>query len=149
LDDREQVEWFLDEDDFSTCTSWDLKHRAREGMLLVDSAGRAWRVVRVEPRDRVGSSWMRALRFLLQQNVYRVSQQLIEDTPLRLPEIQKRVCTSIAANPDRWRDDELIAGEDGPLVDEQRLLDQMQDDVRKTKTLAQLINVLWDQDLPD
>lgn len=58
-------------------------------------------------------------------------------------------CASITANPDRWRDDEAIAGEDGPPRDEQEMLDELQAGVRKAETLPQLINALYDEDLDD
>jgi len=57
-------------------------------------------------------------------------------------------CASIEANPDDWRDDEAIAGEDGPPREEQEMLDELQEAVRTAQTLPQLINALYREELP-
>ena len=146
---RERLDWFLDEEDFSTCTSWDLKVGARQGMLLADSAGRCWRIVRVLDLGVTRGFWERALRFVLQQSVHRISQEIVEEVPCLLSELKERVCVSIAANPDSWRDDEAIAGENGPPRDEQEMLDELQAAVRQARTLPQVINVLYGEHLTD
>jgi hypothetical protein len=145
---RECPEYFLDEEDFTTCTSWDLKFGSRLGMLLADSAGRYWRIERVEDLGVIRGFWERVLRFLLQQSVHRVAQELVEQKPLSFAALKERVCASIAANPDRWRDDEAIAGEDGPPRDEQELLEELQARVRNGATVPQVINALYDENLP-
>lgn len=146
---RKCLDYFLNEDDFSTCTSWDLKFGSREGMLLADSAGRYWRIERVQDLGVTRGFWERALRLLLQQSIHRISQEIIEERILPFAELQDRVCASIAANPDRWRDDEAIAGEDGPPRDEHKMLDELQAAVRKAKTVTQLINALYEEGLPE
>jgi hypothetical protein len=145
---RTCVEYFLNEDEFSTCTSWDLKFGSREGMFLADSAGRYWRIERVQDLGVTRGFWERVLRFLLQQSVHRISQELVEEGTLPFAELQDRICASIAANPDRWRDDEAIAGEDGPPRDEQEMLDELQAAVRKAETVPQIINAIYEEDLP-
>jgi hypothetical protein len=144
---RERLDWFLDEDDLSTCTALDLKAGARRGMLLADSGGRYWRVVRVDDLGVRGGFWERTLRFLLQQSVHRVCQEIVEEGALPLIDLKERVCASIAANPDSWRDDEIIAGEDGPPQGEQELLDELQAAVRKAETVPQVINALSGENL--
>jgi hypothetical protein len=146
---RERLEYFLDEEDFSTSTSWDLKYGARQGMFLADSAGRFWRVVRVDDLGVTRGIWERALRFLLQQSVHRISQKIVEEPALSFRELKARVCTSVAANPDSWRDDEAIAGEDGPPRDELEMLEGLQAAVRKAETVPQIINALYEEHLPD
>jgi hypothetical protein len=148
VDGREVLDWLANEEDFSTCMSWDLKHGARQSMLLADSAGRSWRIVRVEDLGVVGGFFERILRFLLQQSVHRISQELVEEAPLSLVDLKERVCISVAANPDSWRDDEAIAGEDGPPRDELEMLDELQAAVRKAETLPQVINALYAVHLP-
>ncbi|WP_374572167.1 hypothetical protein [Phenylobacterium sp.] len=145
---RERLDYFLDEEGFSTCTSWDLEYGSRQGMLLADCAGRCWRIVRVEDLGVTRGFWERVLRFLLQQSVHRISQEIVEEPALSLVDLKERVCASIAANPDDWRDDEVIAGEAGPPRDEQELLGELQAAVRKAETLPQLINALYNEDLP-
>jgi hypothetical protein len=142
------LDYFLSEDDFSTCTSWDLKFGSRQGMLLADSAGRYWRIERVQDLGVTRGFWERVLRFLLQQSVHRISQEIVEEKTLLFAELQDRVCASIAANPDSWRDDEAIASEDGPPHDEQEMLDELQAAVRKAETVTQVINALYEEDLP-
>jgi len=145
---RDRLDYFLSEDDFSTCTSWDLKFGSREGMLLADSAGRYWRIARVQDLGVTRGFWERVLRVLLQQSVHRISQEIVEERTLPFAELQDRVCASLAADPDRWRDDEAIAGEDGPPRDEQAMLDELQAAVRKAETVTQVINALYEEDLP-
>jgi hypothetical protein len=146
---RERLVWFVDMDDFSTSTSWELKVGARQDMLLVDSAGRNWRIIRIEDLGQVGPFWERAFRFLLQQGVHRISQELVEEGALSFPDLKERICASITANPDHWRDDEAIAGEDGPPQDELARLDELRTAVRSAQTLPQVINALYDEHLPD
>jgi hypothetical protein len=146
---RERLEYFLDEEDFSTCTSWDLKYGARQGMFLADSAGRFWRVARVDDLGVTRGFWERVLRLLLQQSVHRISQEIVEEPALSFRELKERVCASVAANPDSWRDDEAIAGEDGPLRDEMEMIEELQTAVREAETVPQIINALYDEHLPN
>lgn len=146
---RERLVWFVDMEDFSTSTSWELKVGARQDMLLADSAGRSWRIIHVEDLGLTCPFWERAFRFLLQQGVHRISQELVEEDALSLHDLKERVCASIAANPDEWRDDEAIAGEDGPPRDELTMLDELQAAVHGAQTLPQVINALYEEHLPD
>jgi hypothetical protein len=149
IPERKRLEYFLDEEDFSTCTSWDLKRGARQGMFLADCAGRFWRVVQVDDLGVTRGFWERALRFLLQQSVHRISQQIVEEPILSIRELKEWVCASVAANPDSWRDDEAIAGEDGPPRDEMEMLEELQASVRKAETVPQIIRALYGEQLPD
>jgi len=146
---RERLEYFLNEEDFSTCDSWDLKYGARQGMFLADSGGRFWRIIRVEDLGVTRGFWERVLRFLLQQSLHRISQEIVEEPALSFDELREQVCASVAANPDRWRDDEAIAGEDGPPRDELEMLEELQAGVRKAETVPQIINALYEEHLPD
>ena len=62
---REKLEYFLGPEDFSTCTSWQLKYGERLGMVLVSPDLRCWKVVRIIDLGVVGPFWERLLRFLL------------------------------------------------------------------------------------
>jgi hypothetical protein len=145
---RERLTWFLDSEDFSTCTAWELKHSERLGMVLADSGGRCWKVLAVADLGVVKPFWERAFRFLMRQSVHRIDQRLIEIDPLALDQVKERACASIEANPDDWRDDEAIAGEDGAPREEREMLDELQEAVRTARTLPQLINALYREDLP-
>ena len=92
-------------------------------MVLVDSELRSWRVVSVTRLGIVPPLWSFLLRFLFQQAPYWVDQELEPLEPITLDQLKDRMAASILSNPDDWRDDEAIAGEDGPPQDEQELLD--------------------------
>jgi len=145
---RERLDYFLDEEDFSTCTAWDLKHGARQGMLLADSAGRCWRVVHVGDLGVTRGWWERILRLLLQQSVHRISQEIVEEFALSLQDLRERVCASIAADADRWRGDDAIVDEAGEVRDDQEILDELKAAVRKAESVPQMINALYDENLP-
>lgn len=145
---RERLDYFLGEEGFSTCTSWDLKYGARQGMVLADCAGRCWRIVRVEDLGVTRGPCERVLRFLLQQSVHRISQEIVEEAALSLHDLKERVCASIEADRDRWRGDEAVVGEDGELRGDQEILDELMAAVRRAETLPQVINALYEEHLP-
>lgn len=144
---RESFQYFLDLEDFSTCTSWQLRHGERLGMVLVGPDLRRWKIVGVTDQGVVGSFWERVFRFLVQQSVHRVDQQIEAIKPMTLDQVKDRVVASIRANPDDWRDDEAIAGEAGPPREEQGLLDELVASVRAAASLPQIINVLSSEQL--
>ena len=141
LEGVEQLEWFYDDETFSTCSLWNLKRRAREGMLLVDVTGKSWRVVRVTDIGPRGKSWKRVLRIIFRGD-RRVRHDLVEEDSPPFAAVMERVCGSIQANPDHWRDDEAIAGEDGPLRIEQEMLDEQLERVRRATNMRELIDAL-------
>lgn len=59
----------------------------------------------------------------------------------------ERACASIEANPDDWRDDEAIAGEVAPPHEEREVMDELQASARAARSLPQLINALYRQEL--
>jgi len=148
VEGREVLDWLVNEEDFSTCMSWDLKHGARQGMLLADNAGRCWRIVSVKDLGVVGGFWVRVLRLLVQQSVHRISQQVVEEPALSLRDVKERVCASIEADRDRWRGDDAIVDEDGELRNDQEILDELMAAVRRAETLPQVINALYEEHLP-
>ena len=139
---REKVDCFLDPEDFSTCTSWDLKHGQRLGMVVVGPDLKCWKVVSVIDHGVVGSFLGRLLRFLVKQSVHRIDQQVEAIGPMTLDQVKDRVAVSILANPDDWRDDEAIAGEVGPPREEQELLDELVASVRAAASLPQIIDAI-------
>ncbi|MCG9914975.1 MAG: hypothetical protein MH112_01265 [Phenylobacterium sp.] len=144
---REKVKYFIDPEDFSTCTSWQLKYGERLGMVLVGPDLRCWKIVGVIDQGVVGPFWERVFRFLVQQSVHRIDQQIEAIDPMTLDEVKDRVAASIQVNPDDWRDDEAIAGEAGPPREEQELLDELKASVRAAVSLPQIINVLFSEKL--
>ncbi|MAK80403.1 hypothetical protein [Phenylobacterium sp.] len=141
-EDLEKLTHFVDSEDFSTCTAWELKHGQRLGMVVVGPDLQGWKVVGVTDLGVVGSFWGRVLRFLVQQSTHLVDQQIESIGPMTLEQVKDRVAASILANPDDWRDDEAIAGEAGPPREEQDLLDEMVAAVRAAASLPQIIDAL-------
>lgn len=143
---RERLHRFVDARDLSVCETWDMKRRARVGMVIADSAGRTWEVVAIRDLGPAGGLGERFLRWLIHQSLRRVTHEFVPRDPMSLSEVKERVCASIRANPDDWRDDEAIAGEAGPPRDEEELLEEMQAAVRAAETLPQLISALYDEE---
>lgn len=144
---RERLTWFLDAEDFSTCTSWELKHGERLGMVLVGPDLRCWEVVRVVDLGVSGPRGERLLRFLVRQSVHQIDQEVAQLGPMTLEELKARTVASIQANPDDWRDDEAIAGETGPPKEEPELLDELAARVRAARSVPQIINALYGERL--
>lgn len=144
---REKVVYFLGAEDFSTCTSWELKHGKRLGLVLVGPDLRCCRVTEVVDKGVVRPFWERLFRWLVQQSVHRIEQQVEAIDPISLDQVKDRVAASIQANPDDWRDDEAIAGEAGPPREEQELLDELVASVRAAESLPQIINALFSEEL--
>jgi hypothetical protein len=144
---REKIQYFLGSEGFSTCTSWELNHGQRLGMVVVGPDLQCWKVVGVIDLGVVGPFWERVFRFLVQQSVHRIDQQVEAIDPMTLDQVKDRVGASILANPDDWRDDEAIAGEAGPPREEQELLDELVASVRAAGSAPQIINVLFSEQL--
>lgn len=145
---RERLTWFLDAEDFSTCTSWEVSHGERLGMVLVGRELRCWKVVGVVDLGVVARPfWEQVLRFVVRQRLHRIAQEIAEIEPMTLEQLKARAAASIQANPDDWRDDEAIAGEAGPPRDEQELLDELADAVRAAPSVPQIINALYGEQL--
>lgn len=111
-------------------------------MVLVDPTGRSWEITGVRDLGVVGSLFGRILRFLVQQSDHAIEMDLVEGAPMSLDEVKGRVCVSIDANPDDWRDDEAIAGEAGEPQDELELLERIKARINKAKTLKAIVKVL-------
>jgi len=131
---------FRDERAITTCDIWALKNGARIGMLLIDNAGRNWEIRSIRRLKPAGSLLIKVIRAILLQPNYHVELDFIEKPPLSFDEVKERLCKSIDDNPDDWRDDEAIAGEDGPPRDEQEMLEELKAKVRSARTLAELLD---------
>lgn len=144
---RERLTWFRNAEDFSTCTSWELKHGERFGMELVDRNLDCWKILAVTDLGIVRPFWERMFRFFMRQSLHRIDQQMVEIEPVTLGQVKDRIAASIHANPDDWRDDEAIAGEAGLPRDEQELLGELEAAARAATSLPQIINALYDEQL--
>jgi hypothetical protein len=141
------LEWFGGWESFSTCISWDLKHGQRHGMVVVGSDLCVWEVREVVDLGVVGPIWERVLRFLVQQSVHRIDQRLIELEPMSLEQLKARVAAAVPGDPAVWWDDDVIAGVDGPPREEQELLDEVLARVQAARSIPQIINALWNEEL--
>ncbi|OXE37346.1 MAG: hypothetical protein CGW95_01945 [Phenylobacterium zucineum] len=119
----------------------------RLGLELVGPDLRCWRVTEVVDKGVVRPFWERLFRWLVQQSVHLIDQQVEVIDPITLDQVKDRVAASIQANPDDWRDDEAIAGEAGPPREEQELLDEMVASVRAAASVPQIINALFEEEL--
>jgi len=122
---------------------WMLEDRTLVGMLLFDCSGRCWRISDVQDLGVEAAFWRRMFGWVLPLT-HRVACDFVELDPVPLEALKDRVCTAIVNDPDSWRDDEAIAGEDGPPQDEQVLLAELQARVRRARSVPQIINALCD-----
>jgi hypothetical protein len=135
-----------DENGFTTLNKRDLKSREEVGRVVMDVAGRSWRILEVHDLGLKGSGlWARFWSAVLGN--HRVRYDLSEELHLPFEEIKESICTAIRAKPDSWRDDEAIAGEDGPPREEEEMLDELIGKVRTAKSPRKLITAIdsWGQ----
>jgi hypothetical protein len=118
----------------------DRKRGGGVGLLIVDASGRAWRITGMIDRDikpRHPIAWMFHVVF----GIHPVEYELVEET-LSFAEIKSRVCEAIQAYSSAWRDDEALAGEDGPPRDEQEMLEEVKTKVRRANTVLELMAII-------
>ena len=144
----EELSCFRDAEDFSTGTTWELKHGKRLGMVLIDRDLRCWRVVSVVDLGVVRPFWERVFRFLMRQSLHGLDQQIEAIEPITLEQVKTRAAASLYDNPDNWQDDEAIAGEAGPWQDEQECLDKLVAKVNAAQSLPQIINAIYEEEFP-
>jgi hypothetical protein len=137
---REVVEDVSEDGIFHKSDAWDLKHHRLDGSLLIDSERRCWKIVEVQDLGVERTVWEKI--FLWLPPHHRIACKFVELESMSLDAIKERVCTAIASNPDAWRDDEAIAGEDGPPRDEQEMLDELQTKVREAQSVPEIISAL-------
>jgi len=140
-DNSEVIACIRDADGISDALRWELKRKPLLGALLVEVAGRCWRVRDMIILSLGATGWRRALN-LIARYVYRVRYEVDEEAPLPFETIKERVQASIVANWGYWRDDELVAGEDGPPRDEQEMLEDLLERVGRTSDVRALIETL-------
>jgi hypothetical protein len=140
----EDLDYFYDEKTFTKVDNFTLKNRPHLKMLLIDSAGRTWRVAGFTDLGPWGTSWMKVLR-MMTLGSRKIAFHLTEEPQIPFDQVKERVAASILTHPDHWRDDEAIAGEDGPIRDEQEMLDAFAQAARDAADLPALLDVLsWD-----
>ena len=112
----------------------------RLGMSLIDATGQSWKI-RSLKKVGAGKPWLARIAYEL-ANAFRtprIELDLVEQPPIPLEEIKARVCGSIKANADIWRDDEAIAGEAAPPREEEEMLDELMNEVRRAGSVAEMV----------
>jgi hypothetical protein len=137
----EMVEHFMTEEEFTQVDGWDLKHKPLLAMLVVDAAGMCWRVQSWTKAGVAGRGLLKLLRFIVRSCLV-VRYEMVRAPTVPFEEVRRRVCESIQAHPDIYRDDEAIAGEAGPPRDEREMLDELTDKARAASNMRELIGVL-------
>ena len=144
----EVVDCFPNETAFNICAKADLRKHALDDMLLADSAGRCWRIERVSDLGVTGPFWDRVIRFVFRQAIHGVSCELVEVQALSLDALKARVRDIIEADPERWKDDEAVAGEDGPPRDEREMLDELLEAVQIAPSVPEIVYALFPGERP-
>ena len=139
---RERLKWFLNEDDLTRLDSFELKNGTHSSMLLVDLKGRGWRVVKLTDMGPDGKGFEKLLFRIF--SGHRVRYEVIEEDPIPFDLLKERICASIEASPDYWKDDEAIAGEAGPPRDEQEMMNEFLQSVRQANSMLELIPIMQD-----
>ncbi len=130
---------FRNADQFRTCGPSALDDSRRIGMVLFDSAGRSWTIATVRKLGKRRPLGWRILVSLLFESVFDIEVGFTEGPPATFDELKSRAIETIDAYPYMWRDDEALAGESGPPRDEQEMLDELKDRVRRARTMDELI----------
>ncbi len=130
---------FRNADQFRTCGRHSYEDGRRVGMVLFDASGRSWEITAVRKLGTAGSIGKRILRWLIRWTVFNIEVDIAEAPSVTFDELKSRIIQTIDANPLKWRDEEALAGESGPPRDEQEMLDELKDRVRKARTIDELI----------
>lgn len=138
----ERFRAFITSTDLQTASQRELSSDERSGMVLVDSSGRAWTIVRAWSIAHRTPIWRRALLTVFngRGSIRHVVRHEFENRePATFSDVQDRVCRAIDSDPDSWRDDEVLAGEDGPPLRLEDVLDALKSRVRRTTTIQEIL----------
>jgi hypothetical protein len=86
--------------------------------------------------------------FLPEQSPRSISCEIEEIGPISLAALKDRICAVIQDNPDEWRDEDAVAGEDGPPRDEHEMLQELQERVRMAPSVLEIIYGLFPSERP-
>jgi hypothetical protein len=140
----EEVEWHRQPPFLNIMSQPELKRGEEVGWLIIDANLRVWRIAELKDLGRMkNTGWVDWLWWALGHGHHRyVRPELVEQPPMSWEAVKARVCASIQANPDYWRDDEAIAGEVAPPRDEQEMLDELTERCRQATSMGMLIERL-------
>lgn len=146
--DRERSECFFEYESaeaLQTARRELLRRDELPGMLLVDNEGRSFVVRGTRRRASRTSPWMQLLLTIFGRSGdirEEVELDLEPEAAIDFEEVQRRVIESIDRNRDDWLDDEAVAGESGPQVDPDELLEAARAAVRRASNVAELFDNL-------
>ena len=99
---------FDDKDELSTCGKDTLRDHTQDGMELIDSKGRRWKIVSMQRIGGVGLSL--GLNCFL-AGVSRIDHELQPLEPVTVDDVKRRVSDCLKADPDLWVwEDETLEG---------------------------------------
>lgn len=136
---KEQMAWYGRESGFDCAEAWDRRHRRYADTLIVDAAGKTWRIADV--RDR--GPFQAFLRLLGQG--HRVRYTYAPAEPLSFDKIKTRVRRLVEDDPQGWRDYLLYIGEpdDEPTEEEyQAFFETKIRLVQEANNMVELISAL-------
>ena len=134
-DGRETFSFVSDLGHLQRARRRDIRTGKMLGMVLIDSGGAAWRIHALKVVRRHTPLWQCVLMTVFPQwddIEYEVELSLEGLPGIPFPEVQARVCRSIDQNPDDWVDDEAMAGEAGPPVTLEYLMEAAKSAVRRS-----------------
>jgi hypothetical protein len=147
-------------EDFFAYPSWDVIHLAngeelkwneRTGTVFIDNDNQSWVVRQVESVGYRTPAWKRFVAKYLYRDrrfvVHEIACEMEATGPVAFSDVQDRVCRLIEQNSDDWIDDEAMAGESGPQVTLETILNYAKDCARRATTVHELlanISEAWD-----
>lgn len=140
--------WFVEDfskGDLKTMRPRELYHYPWRGLILNSKDGRRWEIKSVRDGGVVGN-WPGLIKGIVSRLPFLTHHAIVEAVELEphsLDQIKDRTVEIIRANPDDWRDDEAIAGEDGEPRDEQEMLEELIAAVRAAPSLPGIIDALY------
>jgi hypothetical protein len=126
-------------------TGEELKSGEYLGMRLIDDTGATWVVTEVRRLGYRTPLWQRALMTVLNQRdeiFHAVEFEFEERAATSFAEVQDRVCRLIDENREEWIDDEAMAGEAGPPVILEDVIEAAKAAVKRATNLTELFDGL-------
>jgi hypothetical protein len=141
----EQFCGFIELTDLKVASQRAIRRGDYLGMTIVDSTSRTWVVRSLSSVGVRTPLWKRVL-----VSIFNQSDEIQHDVEIELEDrgvtpwsaVLDRVCTAIDQNPDDWMDDEVLAGESGPPIMLEDVLEALKAAVRRTTSIEELFDSL-------
>lgn len=106
----------------------------REGMVLVDSALRHWKVDRVTKLRPTGALWYRILCSFYRLVPYRLAQRVTYLGEISLDEVKRLIIERIDGDPEAWWNDEVMPS--GEWRPDEEYLEMVKERIRQARDMA-------------